>query len=176
MSTSRMFRYKLLRKSVPSFAVNMAVPTAIQKSSGFTHFYKPNYFSIPKWKPSNIDLILNYFSGPPCPAQCLNPHTGHFHCWGSTPDMCQQCKNFIQISSFPFAPLCPRFTSWRMSRLASFRHWRHLRLVFSSPEPMSLLLRKEMQVLRNYLSKLWPIDTKLGMWVAFIKTQIGIAT
>jgi len=23
---------------------------------------------------------------------------------------------------------------------------------------------------------LWPIDTKLGLWVAYIKTQLGIAT
>jgi len=26
------------------------------------------------------------------------------------------------------------------------------------------------------LSLLWPIDTKLGVWVAYIKTQLGIAS
>jgi len=26
------------------------------------------------------------------------------------------------------------------------------------------------------LSLLWPIDTKLAVWVAYIKTQLGIAT
>ena len=28
----------------------------------------------------------------------------------------------------------------------------------------------------NNVSLLWPIDTKLGVWVAHIKTQLGIAT
>jgi len=28
----------------------------------------------------------------------------------------------------------------------------------------------------NYFSLLWPIYTKLGVWVAYIKTQLGIAT
>jgi len=28
----------------------------------------------------------------------------------------------------------------------------------------------------NDFSLLWPIDTKLGVWVAYIKTQLGIAT
>jgi len=28
----------------------------------------------------------------------------------------------------------------------------------------------------NNLSLLWPIDTKLAVWVAYIKTQLGIAT
>jgi len=28
----------------------------------------------------------------------------------------------------------------------------------------------------NYSSLLWPSDTKLGVWVALIKRQIGIAT
>ena len=28
----------------------------------------------------------------------------------------------------------------------------------------------------NNFSLLWPIDTKLGVWVAYIKTQLGIAT
>jgi len=30
--------------------------------------------------------------------------------------------------------------------------------------------------LLNNFSLLWPIDTKLGVWVAYIKTQLGIAT
>ena len=28
----------------------------------------------------------------------------------------------------------------------------------------------------NNFSLLWPIDTELGVWVAYIKTQLGIAT
>ena len=28
----------------------------------------------------------------------------------------------------------------------------------------------------NNFSLLWPIDTKLAIWVAYIKTQLGIAT
>jgi len=28
----------------------------------------------------------------------------------------------------------------------------------------------------NNFSLLWPIDTKLGVWVAYINTQFGIAT
>ena len=28
----------------------------------------------------------------------------------------------------------------------------------------------------NNFSLLWPIDTKLGLWVAHIKTHLGIAT
>ena len=28
----------------------------------------------------------------------------------------------------------------------------------------------------NYFSLLWLIDTKLAVWVAYIKTQLGIAT
>ena len=28
----------------------------------------------------------------------------------------------------------------------------------------------------NNLSLLWPIDTKLAVWVAYIKRQLGIAT
>jgi len=28
----------------------------------------------------------------------------------------------------------------------------------------------------NNLSLLWPIDTKLAVWEAYIKTQLGIAT
>jgi len=28
----------------------------------------------------------------------------------------------------------------------------------------------------NNFSLLWPIDTKLAVWVAYIKTQLGIAT
>ena len=28
----------------------------------------------------------------------------------------------------------------------------------------------------NNFSLLWPIDTKLGVWIAYIKRQLGIAT
>ena len=38
------------------------------------------------------------------------------------------------------------------------------------------MLKIEIQFLLNNLSLLWPIDGKLGMWVAFKKRQIGIAT
>jgi len=34
----------------------------------------------------------------------------------------------------------------------------------------------EILVLLNNFSLLWPIDTKLAVWVAYIKTQYGIAT
>jgi len=34
----------------------------------------------------------------------------------------------------------------------------------------------EIQFPLNNFSLLWPIDTKLAVWVAFIKTQLGIAT
>jgi len=40
----------------------------------------------------------------------------------------------------------------------------------------SLLLKIEIQFLFNNFSLLWPIDTKLAVWVDFIKTQLGIAT
>jgi len=41
---------------------------------------------------------------------------------------------------------------------------------------MSLLLQIEIQFPLNNLSLLWPIDTKLDVWVAYIKAQLGIAT
>jgi len=34
----------------------------------------------------------------------------------------------------------------------------------------------EIQFALNNFSLLWPIDTKHGLWVAYIKTQLGIAT
>jgi len=34
----------------------------------------------------------------------------------------------------------------------------------------------EIQFLLNNFSLLWPIDTKLAVWVAYIKMQLGIAT
>jgi len=34
----------------------------------------------------------------------------------------------------------------------------------------------EIQFLLNNFSLLWPIDTKLAVWVAYIKLQVGIAT
>jgi len=40
----------------------------------------------------------------------------------------------------------------------------------------SLFLKIEMQFLLNNFSLLWPIDTKLAVWVAYIKTQLVIAT
>ena len=41
---------------------------------------------------------------------------------------------------------------------------------------MSLLLKIEIQFPLNNFSLLWPIDTKLGVWVAYIKTQLVVAT
>ena len=41
---------------------------------------------------------------------------------------------------------------------------------------MSLLQQIEIQFPLNNFSLLRPIDTKLGVWVAYIKTQLGIAT
>jgi len=41
---------------------------------------------------------------------------------------------------------------------------------------MSLLLKIEIQFPLNNFSLLWPIDTKLGTWVAYIKTQLDNAT
>jgi hypothetical protein len=41
---------------------------------------------------------------------------------------------------------------------------------------MSILLKIEIQSLHNVLSLLRPIDTRFSMWVAYIKTQLGIAT
>jgi hypothetical protein len=38
------------------------------------------------------------------------------------------------------------------------------------------LLNIEIQSLLNYLSLLRPIDSKLGVWVAYIKWQLGVAT
>jgi hypothetical protein len=38
------------------------------------------------------------------------------------------------------------------------------------------LLKIEIQFPLNNLSLLWPIDAKLGVWVAYIKRQLGIAT
>jgi len=38
----------------------------------------------------------------------------------------------------------------------------------------SLVLKIEIQFLLNNFSLRWPIDTKLGVWVAYIKTQLGI--
>jgi len=40
----------------------------------------------------------------------------------------------------------------------------------------SLLLKIEIQFPLNNFSLLWPIDTKLVIWVAYIKTQLGITT
>ena len=41
---------------------------------------------------------------------------------------------------------------------------------------MSLLLKIDIQFLLNNFNLLWPIDTKLAVWVANIKTQLRIAT
>jgi len=35
--------------------------------------------------------------------------------------------------------------------------------------------KKEIQFLPNNFSLLWPIDTKLGVWVAYIKAQLWIS-
>jgi len=39
-----------------------------------------------------------------------------------------------------------------------------------------LLLKIEIQFPLYNFSLLWPIDTKLAVWVAYIKMQLGIAT
>jgi len=39
-----------------------------------------------------------------------------------------------------------------------------------------MLLKIEIQFPLNNFSLLWPIDTKLAVWVAYTKTQLGIAT
>jgi len=41
---------------------------------------------------------------------------------------------------------------------------------------MSLLLKIEIQFPLNNFSLFWPIDTKLAVWVAYIKAQLVIAT
>jgi len=41
---------------------------------------------------------------------------------------------------------------------------------------MSLLLKIEIQFPLNNFSLLWPIDTNFAVWVAYIKTQLWIAT
>jgi len=41
---------------------------------------------------------------------------------------------------------------------------------------MSLFLKIEIQFPLNNFSLLWPIDTKLAVCVAYIKTQLEIAT
>jgi len=37
-----------------------------------------------------------------------------------------------------------------------------------------LFLKTEIQFVLNNFSLLWPIDTKLGVWVAYIKTQVYV--
>jgi len=39
-----------------------------------------------------------------------------------------------------------------------------------------MLLKIKILFPLNNFSLLWPIDTKLGVWVAYIKAQLGIAT
>jgi len=39
-----------------------------------------------------------------------------------------------------------------------------------------MLLKIEIEFPLNNFSLLWPIETKLAVWVAYIKTQLGIAT
>jgi len=41
---------------------------------------------------------------------------------------------------------------------------------------MSLLLKIEIQFPLNNLSLLWPFDTQLSVWVAYINAQLVIAT
>jgi len=38
------------------------------------------------------------------------------------------------------------------------------------------VIKIEIQFLINNVSLLWPIDTDLAVWVAYIKMQLGIAT
>jgi hypothetical protein len=39
-----------------------------------------------------------------------------------------------------------------------------------------LLLKIEIQFLCKTFGMLWPVDAKHGVWVAYIKRQLGIAT
>jgi len=39
-----------------------------------------------------------------------------------------------------------------------------------------MLLKIEIQFPLNNFSLLWPIDTKLALWVAYFMSQLGIAT
>jgi len=41
---------------------------------------------------------------------------------------------------------------------------------------MSILLKIEIPFPLNNFSLLWPFETKLGVWVAYTKTQLWIAT
>jgi len=41
---------------------------------------------------------------------------------------------------------------------------------------MSLLQKLKIQFPLNNFSLVWPIDTKFAVWVAYIKTQLQIAT
>jgi len=38
------------------------------------------------------------------------------------------------------------------------------------------VIKKKIQFPLNNFSLLWPIDTKLAVWVAYVKMQFGIAT
>jgi len=40
----------------------------------------------------------------------------------------------------------------------------------------SLLLKIRIQFPLNNFSLIWPIDAKVAVWVAYIKSQLGIAT
>jgi hypothetical protein len=40
----------------------------------------------------------------------------------------------------------------------------------------SLLLKTEIQLQLNKLNLLWPFDSKLKVWVTYIKRQLGIVT
>jgi len=39
-----------------------------------------------------------------------------------------------------------------------------------------MLLKIEIQFPLNNFSLLWPIDTKLAVWVAYVKAQLRVAT
>ena len=51
-----------------------------------------------------------------------------------------------------------------------------MKLGIATQVSVTKLLKIETQFPINNFSLLWPIDTKLGVWVAYIKTQLGIAT
>ncbi|XP_045205394.2 epidermal growth factor receptor-like isoform X2 [Mercenaria mercenaria] len=46
-----------------------------------------------------LDPIHYRRSCPSCPANCYNPATKHYHCWGSSPDMCQRLNYIKKVCS-----------------------------------------------------------------------------
>jgi len=63
-----------------------------------------------------------------------------------------------------------------LSLFSENRNSPFLELKLAEKMRMSVLLKIEIQFLLNNFSLIWPINTKLAVWVAHIKTQLGIAT